>query len=83
MRVYSFSVKASFSGVIALQFKSVFLLCVFLHNAANALNVFGQHEHQHVPVRRTVMVGFSNADAKQTNRLPVEFCPIRAHSFVR
>ena len=65
--------KARLFGFVASQFVVVFIPRIITNDEAHALNVFRQHEHKHVPVRRPVVMRFSNTDAENADFFPVQF----------
>ncbi len=52
---------------------AIFFKSVSLDDAAHALHIFRAHKHQHMPVRRAVMVWLGNTNAKDADVFPVEF----------
>lgn len=50
----------------------VFLPRIIANDEAHALNVFRQHKHKHVPVRRPVVMRFSNTNAENADFFPVQ-----------
>lgn len=63
--------KRAFFGFIASQFVAVFLPRIITDDEAHALDIFRQHEHKHVPMRRSIMVRLGNTYAENADFFPV------------
>ena len=70
-RVNGLGMKARLFGLIASQFVTVFLPRIIANDEAHALDIFRQHEHKHVPVRRPVVMRFGNTYAENADFFPV------------
>jgi hypothetical protein len=51
---------------------AVFLPRIITDDEAHALDIFRQHKHKHVPVRRSVVMRLGNTDAENADFFPVQ-----------
>ncbi|CCJ99498.1 hypothetical protein BN130_2190 [Cronobacter malonaticus 507] len=72
-RVDGFGMKTRLAGLLAFQFVEVFLVGIPADNGTHAGGVFRQHKHQHVPVRRAVVVRLRYTNAENSDFVTVEF----------
>jgi hypothetical protein len=50
----------------------VFLPRIITDYEANTFDIFRQHEHEHVPVRRSVVMRLGDTNAENTDFFPVK-----------
>ena len=73
LRIDRFSMEAGFTSLFRGQLVGVLLVCIIAHYLTHLIYIFRAHKHQHVPVRRGVMVRLGHPNAKNTDVFAVQF----------